>query len=81
MPRTAQRWQRGDRPAVPSSEISALDAAQRKAEEIVASVQGGRVVRDPIGGSCPDWCSFQPICRRERGLPEEEPWSEDGEEE
>jgi ATP-dependent helicase/nuclease subunit B len=59
----------------------ALDAAKEKAEEIVASVQGGRVVRDPIGGSCPDWCSFQPICRRERGLPEDEPWSEDGEEE
>jgi RecB family exonuclease len=59
----------------------ALDAARDKAEEIVASVQGGKVIRDPIGGSCPDWCSFQPICRRERGLPEEEPWSEDGEEE
>jgi RecB family exonuclease len=60
---------------------AALDAAKAKAEEIVAAVQGGKVVRDPIGGSCPDWCSFQPICRRERGLPEDEPWSEDGEEE
>jgi ATP-dependent helicase/DNAse subunit B len=59
----------------------ALDAARDKAEEIVASVQGGRVVRDPIGGSCPDWCSFQPICRRERGLPDDEPWSEESEEE
>jgi ATP-dependent helicase/nuclease subunit B len=59
----------------------ALDAAKERAEEIVASVQGGRVVRDPIGGSCPDWCSFQPICRRERGLPEDEPWSEESEEE
>ncbi len=59
----------------------ALDAAKQKAEEIVASVQGGRVIRDPIGGSCPDWCSFQPICRRERGLPEDEPWSEESEEE
>ncbi|MFL5906267.1 MAG: PD-(D/E)XK nuclease family protein [Solirubrobacterales bacterium] len=60
---------------------AALDAARDKAEEIVGAVQSGRVVRDPIGGSCPDWCSFQPICRRERGLPEEEPWSEDSEEE
>jgi ATP-dependent helicase/DNAse subunit B len=59
----------------------ALEAARTKSEEIVSSVQGGRVIRDPIGGSCPDWCSFQPICRRERGLPEEEPWSEDAEEE
>jgi ATP-dependent helicase/nuclease subunit B len=59
----------------------ALEAAQAKAEEIVASIHDGKVVRDPIGGSCPDWCSFQPICRRERGLPEEEPWSEGDEEE
>ena len=60
---------------------AALDAAKQKAEEIVASVQTGQVIRDPIGGSCPDWCSFQPICRRERGLPEDEPWTEEGEEE
>jgi ATP-dependent helicase/nuclease subunit B len=59
----------------------ALDEAKAKTEEIIASIQSGRVIRDPIGGSCPDWCSFQPICRRERGLPEEEPWSEEAEEE
>jgi hypothetical protein len=58
-----------------------LSEARVKAEGIIASVQAGQVIRDPIGGSCPDWCSFQPICRRERGLPEEEPWSEEGEEE
>jgi ATP-dependent helicase/DNAse subunit B len=58
-----------------------LDEAQAKTEEIIAGVQSGRVVRDPIGGSCPDWCDFQPICRRERGLPDEEPFSEEGEEE
>ena len=33
---------------------AALDEARQKAEEIVASVQGGKVIRDPIGGSCPD---------------------------
>ena len=60
---------------------AALDEAREKAEEIIASIHAGKVVRDPIGGSCPDYCSFQPICRRERGLPEEEPWSEEGEEE
>jgi ATP-dependent helicase/DNAse subunit B len=60
---------------------AALDEAREKAEEIIASIHAGHVVRDPIGGSCPDYCSFQPICRRERGLPEEEPWSEEGEEE
>jgi len=58
-----------------------LDEAKEKAEEIIASIHSGKVVRDPLGGSCPDYCSFQPICRRERGLPEEEPWSEEGEEE
>ena len=60
---------------------AALDEAQEKAEEIIASVHSGKVIRDPLGGSCPDYCSFQPICRRERGLPEDEPWSEEGEEE
>ncbi|HKH41801.1 MAG TPA: PD-(D/E)XK nuclease family protein [Solirubrobacterales bacterium] len=60
---------------------TALDEAREKAEEIIASIHSGKVIRDPLGGSCPDWCSFQPICRRERGLPEEEPWSEEGEEE
>jgi ATP-dependent helicase/DNAse subunit B len=59
----------------------ALEEARAKAEGIIASVHEGRVIRDPLGGSCPDFCSFQPICRRERGLPEEEPWSEESEEE
>ena len=61
--------------------VSVLDEARAKTEEIIAGVQSGRVIRDPIGGSCPDWCSFQPICRRERGLPDEEPFSEEVEEE
>jgi ATP-dependent helicase/DNAse subunit B len=60
---------------------SVLDQAREKTEEIIASVHEGRVVRDPIGGSCPDYCAFQPICRRERGLPDEEPWSPDEDEE
>jgi RecB family exonuclease len=58
-----------------------LEEAREKAEEIIASIHSGKVIRDPLGGSCPDYCAFQPICRRERGLPEEEPWSEEGEEE
>ena len=60
---------------------AALDEAREKAEEVIGSIHAGRVIRDPLGGSCPDWCSFQPICRRERGMPEEEPWSEESEEE
>jgi ATP-dependent helicase/DNAse subunit B len=60
---------------------AALDEARGKAEDIIASIHEGRVIRDPLGGSCPDYCTFQPICRRERGLPDEEPWSDEGEEE
>jgi ATP-dependent helicase/DNAse subunit B len=51
----------------------ALNAARVKAEEIIGQIQSGRVTRDPIDGRCPKFCSYQPICRRERGLPEEEP--------
>ena len=58
-----------------------LDEAQAKSEEIIASVHSGKVIRDPLGGSCPEYCSFQPICRRERGLPDDEPWSQEAEEE
>ena len=55
---------------------AALDAARTKAEEIIGQIQAGRVTRDPIDGRCPKFCGYQPICRRERGLPEEEPDSE-----
>jgi hypothetical protein len=60
---------------------AALSGAQAEAERIVAAIHEGDVGRRPIGGRCPDYCSFQPICRRERGLPEDEPRSEDEEEE
>jgi ATP-dependent helicase/DNAse subunit B len=59
---------------------AALDAARERSEEIIASIQAGDIGRRPIGGSCPRYCHFQPICRRERGLPEEEPTTEDEEE-
>jgi ATP-dependent helicase/DNAse subunit B len=58
----------------------ALDEARAKAEEIIARIQAGDIGRRPIGGACPAYCSFQPICRRERGVPEEEPASEEEEE-
>ena len=59
----------------------ALEAARKRAGEIAEEIQAGDIGRRPINGKCPDYCSFQPICRRERGLPEEEPGSEeDGEE-
>ncbi|MGZ5341880.1 MAG: PD-(D/E)XK nuclease family protein, partial [Solirubrobacterales bacterium] len=55
----------------------ALAEAQDKAEEIVTAIQAGDIGRRPIGGACPDFCSYQPICRRERGFPDEEPGPEE----
>ena len=51
----------------------ALEAARARAEEIIGAIRSGEVIRNPLDGKCPDYCHFQPICRRERGLPEEEP--------
>jgi ATP-dependent helicase/DNAse subunit B len=53
----------------------ALDDAAAHAGEIVGAIRAGKVRRDPIGGSCPTWCTLQPICRRERGG-EDEPEDE-----
>jgi hypothetical protein len=36
-------------------------------------LRGGGITRAPLGGTCPRYCTYQPICRLERalGLPEE----------
>jgi hypothetical protein len=57
----------------------ALSDARDEAERIIAQIHQGDIGRRPLGGRCPDYCTFQPICRRERGLPEEEPRSDDEE--
>jgi RecB family exonuclease len=57
----------------------ALTDARGEAERIIAKIHQGDIGRRPLGGRCPDYCTFQPICRRERGLPEEEPQSDDEE--
>jgi RecB family exonuclease len=57
-----------------------LSEAQAKAEEIIEAMHRGDIGRRPIHNSCPDYCDFQQICRRERGLPEEEPADEEDEE-
>jgi ATP-dependent helicase/nuclease subunit B len=59
----------------------ALGDARDRAAEIIAAIQDGDVGRRPLGGRCPRYCDYQPICRRERGLPEEEPDSDEEEEE
>lgn len=57
----------------------ALEAARVRTEEIIAGIQAGDIGRRPLGGRCPDWCRLQPICRRERGLPDEERSAEEDE--
>ncbi len=60
---------------------AALSDARERAAEITGEIQAGRIGRRPIDDRCPSYCAFQPICRRERGLPEEEPQSEEDEQE
>jgi ATP-dependent helicase/nuclease subunit B len=59
----------------------ALGQAEEKAAEIIALIQHGDIGRRPIGGACPRYCHFQPICRRERGISEDEPASDEEAEE
>jgi RecB family exonuclease/inactivated superfamily I helicase len=42
----------------------ARDQASGKAE----AMRAGEIDRDPIGGRCPRYCTFQPICRLERAV-------------
>jgi ATP-dependent helicase/DNAse subunit B len=58
----------------------ALSAARTRAIEIADEIHAGDIGRRPIKDRCPKYCSFQPICRRERALPEEEPATEEDEE-
>lgn len=46
----------------------ALESARELASEKAAAMRAGGIDRDPIGGSCPRYCTFQPICRLERAL-------------
>jgi hypothetical protein len=45
-----------------------LDAAVGRAERAAGEMRGGRIDRRPLGGRCPEYCTFQPICRLERAL-------------
>lgn len=44
----------------------ALDQAEEIATRAAAEMRAGEIRRNPIGGRCPKYCSFQPICRLER---------------
>src|SRR5690606_8822261 len=45
-----------------------LDAARELARERGAAMRAGAIKRDPIGGECPRYCTYQPICRLERAV-------------
>jgi hypothetical protein len=45
-----------------------IGSAANRAAEIVAHMRGGRIDRDPTDDKCPAYCTFQTICRRERGV-------------
>ena len=45
-----------------------LERARARASEKAAAMRAGEIDRDPIGGRCPSYCTFQPICRLERAL-------------
>jgi hypothetical protein len=59
----------------------ALRAAEERAGEIVAAMRGGHIDRDPIDDSCPRFCTFQAICRRERSARQEADTVDEEEEE
>ena len=45
-----------------------LDRAVSTAIAEAARMGGGDIRRDPIGGRCPTYCTYQPICRLERAV-------------
>ncbi len=57
----------------------AIRAARETASGIVESMRAGVIRRDPIDDTCPPFCTFQAICRRERGV-RQDPDEEDEEE-
>jgi ATP-dependent helicase/DNAse subunit B len=50
----------------------ALEGARERAIANGARMRRGDITRDPLGGTCSEYCVFQPICRLERALGLEE---------
>ena len=46
----------------------ALAAAEETALEAARAMRAGAIDRDPIGGQCPKYCTYQAICRLERAV-------------
>lgn len=62
-----ERFVRSDYTADEDEFEAALVSAREEAERLGARIRGGHLARDPLGGACPRYCDFHPICRRERG--------------
>ena len=45
-----------------------LEEARERAIANGVRMRGGDIRRDPLGGVCSEYCTFQPICRLERAL-------------
>ena len=45
-----------------------LERARALAVEKAAAMRGGEIARDPIGGRCPRYCTYQAVCRLERAV-------------
>ncbi len=45
-----------------------VETGVETARERAAAMRRGAIGRDPNGGECPSWCSYQPICRLERAV-------------
>ena len=58
---------------------AAVAAATDRARAAARDMHQGKIDRRPLGGRCPDYCTFQPICRLERALGLESEQGEDSE--
>ena len=65
-----------------SVERDEFEAALTRAREIAiergTEMRDGKIRRNPIGGRCPKYCEYQPICRLERALGIEDDDSSNG---
>jgi ATP-dependent helicase/DNAse subunit B len=43
-----------------------LARGRERAVEVARAIRGGKLDRNPLGGECPRYCTFQSICRMER---------------
>ena len=56
----------------PDAVQATVDAGVERARERAAAMRRGSIGRDPNRGECPTWCRYQPICRLERSIGDDE---------